>query len=121
MSETKAKNKKIKVGLISLGCAKNLVDSEIILGNLISSGMEITSDPKAADVIIINTCSFINTAKEESVDTILEISELNSRHRPDQCLVIAGCLPQLYQHQLPKLLPEVDAFIGVDQIQDVSK
>lgn len=121
MSELKANNKKIKVGLISLGCAKNLVDSEIILGNLISSGMEITSDPKAADVLIINTCSFINSAKEESVDTILEMSELNSRHRPDQCLVVAGCLPQLYQQQLPKLLPEVDAFIGIDQIQEVSK
>ncbi|MGC8743643.1 MAG: 30S ribosomal protein S12 methylthiotransferase RimO [Verrucomicrobiia bacterium] len=121
MSECKKENRKIKVGLISLGCAKNLVDSEIILGNLASNGMEITAIAEEADVLIINTCSFIDSAKEESVDTILEMAQQSKTRRPDQCLVVAGCLPQLYQQQLPKLLPEVDAFFGVDQIAQAHK
>lgn len=108
----------IKVGLISLGCAKNLVDSEIILGNLLQNGIEITNDTDSADAIIINTCSFIGEAKEESVDTILESAFLRERKHPDQCIIVAGCLPQLYKDKLPKLLPEVDAFMGVDQLND---
>lgn len=121
MSKTNTENGKIKVGLISLGCAKNLVDSEIILGNLAKNGIEITADAELADVLIINTCSFIDSAKEESVDTILEMAQVNRKQRPEQCIVVAGCLPQLYQQQLPGLLPEVDAFMGIDQIQDAAQ
>ncbi|MGC8830753.1 MAG: 30S ribosomal protein S12 methylthiotransferase RimO [Verrucomicrobiia bacterium] len=121
MSEGKLDNRKIKVGLISLGCAKNLVDSEIILGNLASGGMEITAVAEEADVLIINTCSFIDSAKEESVDTILEMAQRSRARRPEQCLVVAGCLPQLYRQELPKLLPEVDAFIGIDQLNEARR
>src|SRR5437773_3497859 len=106
----------IKVGLISLGCAKNLVDAEIMLGNLLKSGVEITNDPAAADALIVNTCSFIDAAQEESVDTILESAELREAKNRGQGLIVSGCLPQRFRDELPKLLPEVDAFMGIDQV-----
>src|SRR5947209_1666756 len=109
----------IKVGLISLGCAKNLVDAEIMLGNLLKSGVEITNDPAAADALIVNTCSFIDAAQEESVDTILESAELREAKNRGQGLIVSGCLPQRFRDDLPKLLPEVDAFMGIDQVADV--
>src|SRR5687767_13936404 len=106
----------VKVGLISLGCAKNLVDAEIMLGSLLKAGMEITNDASQADVVIVNTCSFIDHAQEESVDTILQSSELREKTNPSQGLVVSGCLPQRFRTELPKLMPEVDAFMGVDQV-----
>jgi len=109
-----------KVGLISLGCAKNLVDAEIMLGSLLQSGLEITNDPNEADALIINTCSFIDAAQEESVDTILESTELRKSERPDQAVIVSGCLPQRFREELPKLLPGVDAFMGIDQVSQVS-
>src|SRR6185503_16974692 len=111
----------LRVGLISLGCAKNLVDAEIMLGSLLKSGVEITNDPAQADALIVNTCSFIDAAQEESVDTILESSELRQAHHPAQALIVSGCLPQRFRDDLPKLLPEVDAFMGIDQVTDVGK
>ncbi len=109
----------VRVGLVSLGCAKNLVDSEIMLGALLEAGMEIVNDPAAADVLIVNTCSFIDAAQEESVDVILESGAVRNARRRRQALVVAGCLTQRYRDELPKLLPEVDAFLGIDQVTQV--
>ena len=105
--------------MISLGCAKNLVDAEIMLGSLIQSGVEITNDAASADVVIVNTCSFIDSAQEESVDTILESAELREARNRGQGLIVSGCLPQRFREELPKLLPEVDAFMGIDQVAQV--
>jgi ribosomal protein S12 methylthiotransferase len=110
----------VRVGLISLGCAKNLVDAEIMLGSLLKSGVEITNDASQADVMIVNTCSFIDSAQEESVDTILESAEVREANNRGQGLIVSGCLPQRFRDELPKLLPEVDAFMGIDQVAQVS-
>ena len=110
----------VRVGLISLGCAKNLVDAEIMLGSLLKSGVEITNDAAQADVVIVNTCSFIDSAQEESVDTILESAEVREANNRGQGLIVSGCLPQRFRDELPKLLPEVDAFMGIDQVAQVS-
>lgn len=118
---SKAVQHPIRVGLISLGCAKNLVDAEIMLGSLLQSGAEITNDPRQADVLIVNTCSFIEAAQEEGVDTILETSELRDTHQPHQALIVSGCLPQRFRDDLPKLMPEVDAFMGIDQVTRVNE
>jgi len=111
-----------QVGLISLGCAKNLIDSEIMLGHLQEEGMTLVPDAEMADALIINTCSFIDVAKDESVGTIIEA--VNARQedpaREKQKIIVAGCLSQRFQKDLPGLLPEVDAFVGLDQITDVA-
>src|SRR5687768_9476195 len=114
-------HKPVKVGLISLGCAKNLVDAEIMLGSLVKSGVEITNDAAAADVVIVNTCSFIDAAQEESVDAILESSQVREAQNRGQGLIVSGCLPQRFREELPKLLPEVDAFMGIDQVERVTE
>src|SRR3974390_3323977 len=111
----------LRVGLVSLGCAKNLVDSEIMVGTLLKDGVEVTNDAANADVMIINTCSFIDSAQEESVDAILESAEVREANHRGQGLVVAGCLPQRFREELPKLLPEVDAFMGVDQVAQVTE
>src|SRR5258708_11206550 len=111
----------LRVGLISLGCAKNLVDAEIMLGTLMKDGVEITNNASEADVVIVNTCSFIDSAQEESVDTILESGELREAKNRGQGLVVSGCLPQRFRDQLPTLLPEVDAFMGIDQVAHVTE
>jgi len=102
----------MKVGLISLGCAKNLVDSEMMLGRLRSYGFEITADGQAADLIIINTCGFILSAKEEAISTILEMV---NHIRPEQRLVVTGCFATRYYNELIPELPEVDRFISIDE------
>lgn len=111
----------VTVGLISLGCAKNLIDSEIMIGHLQKSGMIMTPEPDLADVLIINTCSFIDKAKKESVDTILGAAEARAQGAvpKSQKIMVAGCLAQRFSKELPNLLPEVDAFIGLDQITKV--
>src|SRR6266513_1564330 len=101
----------VRVGLISLGCAKNMVDAEIMLGTLLKDGLEITNDASQADVVIVNTCSFIDSAQEESVDTILESVELREANHRGQAVIVSGCLPQRFRDELPKLMPEVDAFM----------
>jgi len=110
----------VRVGLISLGCAKNLVDAEIMLGALLKDGLELTNDAASADVVIVNTCSFIDAAQEESVEAILESDQVRDAHRRDQGLIVSGCLPQRFRDELPELLPEVDAFMGIDQVAEVS-
>ena len=110
----------MRVGLISLGCAKNLVDAEIMLGSLLQDGVEITNDATQADVMIVNTCSFIDSAQEESVDTILESGEVREAQNRGQGLIVSGCLPQRFRDELPKLFPEVDAFMGIDQVAQVT-
>src|SRR6266699_4126606 len=95
----------VRVGLISLGCAKNLVDAEIMLGTLLKDGVEITHEAGEADVMIVNTCSFIDSAQEESVDTILESAEVREASNRGQGLVVSGCLPQRFREELPRLLP----------------
>ena len=92
-----------------------------MLGSLMKGGVEITNDPGQADALIVNTCSFIDAAQEESVDTILESTELRQAQRPGQALIVSGCLPQRFRDDLPKLLPEVDAFLGIDQVAEVGR
>jgi ribosomal protein S12 methylthiotransferase len=109
-----------KVGLVSLGCAKNLVDAEIMLGDVLSRGMVVTNDADDADVLIVNTCAFIDSAKEESIGAILDAHQRRGlRKRPGQKLIVAGCMAQRFSSQLREELREVDAFIGLDQIQSV--
>src|SRR5688572_25516104 len=116
-----SKERPLRVGLISLGCAKNLVDAEIMVGTLLKDGVEITNDAADADVVIVNTCSFIDSAQRESIDTILESAEVRETRRRGQGLVVSGCLPQRFRDELPKLLPEVDAFMGIDQVTQVTE
>jgi ribosomal protein S12 methylthiotransferase len=107
----------VKVGMISLGCAKNLVDAEIMLGDIRRHGMEVTSSAEDADVLIVNTCAFIDSAKEESIDAILEAHQQRGlRKRKHQKLLVSGCMSQRFSDQLSLDLPEVDAFLGLDQI-----
>jgi ribosomal protein S12 methylthiotransferase len=108
---------KPKVGMISLGCAKNLVDAEIMLGSVLQRGMEITSRAEDADVLVVNTCAFIDSAKEESIEAILEAHQQRGLNkRPDQKLIVSGCMSQRFAKELHYELPEVDAFIGLDQV-----
>lgn len=118
---TRASASPRRVGLISLGCAKNLVDAEIMLGSLLRDGLEIVNDPTQADALIVNTCSFIDAAQEESVDAILESTDLRAHRRPDQAVIVSGCLPQRFRDDLPRLFPEVDAFMGIDQLERVGE
>src|SRR2546430_13169494 len=107
-----------KVGFVSLGCPKNLVDSEVMMGILNSAGAEITVRAEEADVIVVNTCSFIDSAKQESVNTILEMA----RHRIDgraQKLVVAGCLVERYRDEIRKNIPEVDAVVGTGELEEI--
>jgi ribosomal protein S12 methylthiotransferase len=109
-----------KVGMISLGCAKNLVDAEIMLGSVLQRGMEITSQADEADVLIVNTCAFIDSAKEESIDAILDAHlQRGLSKRPNQKLIVSGCMSQRFSRELREQLPEVDAFIGLDQVSEL--
>ena len=112
----------ITVGLISLGCAKNLIDSEVMIGHLAQAGMVLTPDPELADVLIVNTCSFIDLAKKESIDAVFGAVKDRSADpdRQRQKIIVAGCLSQRFAADLPGIMPEVDAFIGLDQITKVA-
>ncbi len=121
MTQKDSVKRPLRVGLISLGCAKNLVDAEIMLGALLKDGVEIINDAAQADAVIVNTCSFIDAAQEESVDAILESAEVRAARNRGQSLIVSGCLPQRFRDELPKLLPEVDAFMGIDQVARVSE
>jgi ribosomal protein S12 methylthiotransferase len=112
----------IKVCLVSLGCAKNLVDSEIMVGHLHLAGMQVVPDADAADVVIVNTCSFIDSSKEESIAHVLQAHEQRGlrKRRREQKLIVAGCMAQRFARDLPDAMPEVDAFIGLDQITRVA-
>ena len=111
-------NARPKIGMVSLGCAKNLVDAEIMLGGASKDNFDLTRDPDEADVLVINTCGFIDQAKEESIDTILEMHQRRLTARPAQKIIVSGCLAQRYHEELKREIPEVDAFIGLDQIAE---
>ncbi len=106
------------VGLVSLGCPKNLVDSEVMLGHLQARGYSVATDAKAADVIVVNTCAFIDRAKQESIDTILEMAREKESGRARR-LVVTGCLSQRYDAQLRREIPEIDATLGTGQVEDI--
>ncbi|HEY0077282.1 MAG TPA: 30S ribosomal protein S12 methylthiotransferase RimO [Pyrinomonadaceae bacterium] len=108
-----------KIGFISLGCPKNLVDSEVMMGKLEQSGYEITRDASEAETLVVNTCGFIDAAKRESIDAILEAARLKSEGSCRR-LVVAGCLVERYRDELRAEIPEVDAFIGTSQINDIT-
>src|SRR4030081_2771717 len=111
---------RIKVGMISLGCAKNLVDAEIMLGSVLQRGMEITSSADDADVLIVNTCAFIDSAKEESIDAILAAHQARGLNkRAGQKLIVSGCMSQRFAGELREEMPEVDAFIGLDEVKEL--
>lgn len=110
----------IKVGLVSLGCAKNLIDSEIMIGHLQDAGMIMIPEPELADVLIINTCSFIDMAKKESIGAIHDAVDAREDTTMRQKIIVAGCLSQRFSKELPDLMPDVDAFIGLDQITSVA-
>ena len=115
-------SRKPKIGMISLGCAKNLVDAEVMLGSVLQHGMEITSRAEEADVLVINTCAFIDSAKEESIETILEAHQQRGLNkRPDQKLIVSGCMSQRFAKELHDEVPEVDAFIGLDQVKELGQ
>ena len=109
----------MKVGFVSLGCSKNLIDTEIAIGHFKDNNYEIENDPNKADIIVINTCGFIASAKEEAINTILEMAE----YKKKKCkyLIAMGCLVQRYYDDLVKSLPEVDLFIKIDEYGDMWK
>ena len=107
-----------KVHLLTLGCPKNLADSELMLGALTSAGFEITLDPEEAQVLLVNTCAFIEAAKKESIDAILEAAEVK-KHGSGKRLVVAGCLSQRYATELAETMPEVDVFVGTGNFLDL--
>lgn len=110
----------VRVGMIGLGCAKNLVDGEVMLGRLTRAGFEVTAEAEMADVIIVNTCGFITEAKEESIGAILEVAEAKREGRVRR-LVVAGCMSQAYAEELGREIPEIDAFLGLDELDRVAE
>jgi ribosomal protein S12 methylthiotransferase len=110
----------LKVGFVSLGCPKNLVDTEVMMGQLAAHGHELTASPEEAEVIVVNTCSFIGPAKQESVDTILEMSEYKKAGQAKR-LIVAGCLVERYRDEIRYALPDVDAVIGTNEIEQIVK
>lgn len=117
MTDTKTP---ISIGFYSLGCAKNLVDSQLMAGNLLSNGLRLAPSPAEADVVIVNTCSFIQDARNESYDSIAEACALKAN---GQCraVIVTGCLPQRYRDDIKNRLPDVDAFTGLDELEDITR
>jgi ribosomal protein S12 methylthiotransferase len=108
----------LKVGFVSLGCPKNLVDSEVMMGMLVRHGCEITPRPGEADVLVVNTCSFIASAQQESVESILEMAEYK-KFGSAKRLIVAGCMAERYRHEIQQQIPEVDAVIGTGEIERI--
>src|SRR5881227_3422558 len=110
----------LQVAMISLGCAKNLFDAEIMLGSVLKCGMKVTSVAEEADVLVVNTCAFIDSAKEESIEAILEAHQQRGLgKKPGQKLIVSGCMSQRFSRELREALPEVDAFVGLDQVSEL--
>src|ERR1700758_2998786 len=107
-----------KVGFISLGCPKNLVDSEVMMGMLTHAGADLTPRAEDADIIVVNTCSFIDSAQQESVNTILEMAKLKNQGRARK-LVVAGCLVERFRSEIRKNIPEVDAVVGTGELENI--
>src|SRR5437762_8458901 len=118
MEHSSPGNTILKVGFVSLGCPKNLVDSEVMMGQLVARGHELTAHPHQADVLVVNTCSFIDPAKKESVDTILEMAEYKKTGRAKK-LIVAGCLVERYRGDIRQQMPEVDALIGTNELDAI--
>lgn len=116
----RAKRNRVKVNLISLGCSKNLVDSEVLLRQFEANNLHITDEPAESDIIVVNTCGFIQDAKDESIQTILEAAQLKETGKVQKLLVM-GCLSQRYSDELKKEIPEVDGFFGVTDYASVLK
>src|SRR5882724_11877890 len=110
----------MKIGLVSLGCPKNLVDSEVMLGLARDAGHELTRDPEGADVLVVNTCAFIDSAKQESIDTILEMAQFK-KNGSCQRLIVTGCMAERYRDELRKEIPEIDAVLGTGEVPDIVK
>ncbi len=110
------RDRRLKVGVVSLGCAKNLVDSEVMLGFLAQQGAQLTPNAEDADVVIVNTCGFVEDAKRESIETILELAQLKESGHLKR-LVVAGCMVQRYARELAAEIPEIDAFVGLDELE----
>src|SRR5262245_29755992 len=110
----------MKIGLVSLGCPKNLVDSEVMLGLAQQAGHELTNDAAAADVLVVNTCAFIDRAKQESVDAILEMAE-HKKTGACRRLVVTGCLAERYREELKVEIPEIDAVLGTGEVPEIVK
>lgn len=111
-------SEKKKVGMVSLGCPKNLVDSEVMMGLLARQGYEITNDSESADVLVVNTCGFIDSARQESVETILEMAQLKQTGNVKK-LIVAGCLVERYRDELKREIPEIDALVGVNELKEI--
>ncbi len=111
--------KRLKIGFVSLGCPKNLVDTEVMMGTLAARGHELTADASEADAIVVNTCSFIDPAKQESVDAILEMAEFKKTGRAKK-LIVAGCLVERFRGDIRKEIPEVDAVVGTNEIERIA-
>jgi ribosomal protein S12 methylthiotransferase len=109
----------MKIGLISLGCPKNLVDSEVMLGLAQKAGHELTRDASAADVLVVNTCAFIDSAKQESIDTILEMAE-HKKNGACRRLIVTGCMAERYRDELKKEIPEIDAVLGTGEVPQIT-
>ena len=107
-----------KVGFVSLGCPKNLVDSEVMMGYLARAGAELTRRAEDADIIVVNTCSFIDSAQQESVNTILEMAAHKTAGKAKK-LVVAGCLVERFRDQIQKDIPEVDAIVGTGELEKI--
>ena len=107
-----------KVGFVSLGCPKNLVDSEVMMGQLKEAGYEITNNAEEAETVVVNTCGFIESAKKESIETILRAAEWKTKD-PDKKLIVAGCLVQRYGKDLKQQLPEVDHFVTLNDVERI--
>src|SRR5262252_8275541 len=108
----------MKIGMVSLGCPKNLVDSEVMLGLAQQSGHELTRDAADADVLVVNTCAFIDRAKQESVDTILEMAE-HKKNGACRRLIVTGCLGERYRDELKQEIPEIDAVLGTGEVPEI--
>src|SRR5688572_18223656 len=105
----------VKIGFLSLGCPKNLVDGEVMLGIAREAGHEIIQDATAADVLVVNTCAFIDNAKEESINAILEMAAVKGQGQPKR-LVVTGCLAERYREELRREIPEIDALLGTGEV-----
>jgi hypothetical protein len=116
--ELPSQDARLKVGFISLGCPKNLVDSEVMMGQLAARGHQLTQHAAEADVLVVNTCSFIDPAKQESVDAILEMAEYKKVGRAKR-LIVAGCLVERYRDDIRRRIPEVDAVVGTNELDAI--
>lgn len=113
-------NEKIKVGFVSLGCSKNLMDTEVMLHSAMEAGYELVADESEADVVIINTCAFIESAKAEAIDNILDVAWLKE-NKNLRAIIVTGCLAERYRSDILRDMPEVDAVLGVGSIGNICR